>query len=67
LHRAADAGDARAAMTLAATYDPVILEKLAVRGVVPDLAMARSWYEKARQFGAPEAASRLELLASRQR
>jgi hypothetical protein len=67
LHRAADAGDARAAMTLAATYDPVILEKLAVRGVVPDMAMARSWYEKARQFGAPEAASRLELLASRQR
>jgi TPR repeat protein len=66
LHRAADAGDARAAMTLAGTYDPIVLEKLAVRGVVPDLAMARNWYEKARQFGAPEAVSRLELLASRQ-
>src|SRR5258708_24230592 len=30
LRRAANAGDARAAMTLAGTYDPVILEKLGV-------------------------------------
>jgi hypothetical protein len=66
LRRAAEAGDARAAMTLAETYDPTVLEKLAVHGVVPDLAMARSWYEKARQFGASEAAPQLELLASRQ-
>ncbi len=66
LRRAADAGDARAAMTLAETYDPAILEKLGVHGVVPDLAMARGWYEKARQFGATEATQRLELLASKQ-
>jgi hypothetical protein len=66
LRRAADAGDARAAMTLAETYDPAILEKLGVHGVVPDLAMARGWYEKAKQFGATEAAQRLELLASKQ-
>ena len=66
LRRAAEAGDARAAMMLAGTYNPSILEKLGVHGVVPDLAMARSWYEKARQFGAPEAASQLELLASKQ-
>ena len=66
LRRAADAGDARAAMTLAETYDPAILEKLGVHGVVPDLAMARGWYEKAKQFGATEATQRLELLASRQ-
>jgi cell division protein FtsB len=66
LRRAADAGDARAAMTLAGTYDPAILEKLGVRGVVPDLAMARGWYEKAKKFGAVEATQRLELLASRQ-
>jgi TPR repeat protein len=66
LRRAAEAGDARAAMTLAETYDPAVLEKLGVHGVVPDLATARSWYEKAKQFGATEAAQRLELLASKQ-
>jgi TPR repeat protein len=66
LHRAADAGDARSAMALAETYDPAILEKLGVHGVVPDLAKARGWYEKAKQFGAPEATQRLELLASKQ-
>jgi hypothetical protein len=66
LRRAADAGDARAAMTLAETYDPAILEKQGVHGIVPDLAMARGWYEKAKKFGAVEAAQRLELLASKQ-
>jgi TPR repeat protein len=66
LRRAADAGDARAAMTLAETYDPAVLEKLGVHGVVPDLAKARGWYEKAKQFGATEATQRLELLASKQ-
>src|ERR1700730_16570909 len=66
LRRAAEAEDARAAMTLAETYDPAVLEKLGVHGVVPDPAMARSWYEKAKQFGATEAVQRLELLASKQ-
>jgi TPR repeat protein len=66
LRRAADAGDARAAMMLAETYDPAILEKIGVHGVVPDLAMARGWYEKAKKFGAMEATQRLELLASKQ-
>ena len=66
LRRAADAGDARAAMTLAETYDPSFLEKLGVHGFVPDLAMARGWYEKAKQFGATEATQRLDLLASKQ-
>jgi hypothetical protein len=65
LRRAANAGDARAAMTLAGTYDPVILEKLGVHGFVPDVAMARAWYEKAKQFGSAEAPQRLELLASK--
>jgi hypothetical protein len=67
LRRAGDAGDARAAMMLAGTYDPTVLEKLSVRGVVPDLAMARSWYEKANRFGASGASTQLERLANRQR
>jgi hypothetical protein len=65
LRRAANAGDARAAMTLAGNYDPVILEKLGVHGFVPDVAMARAWYEKAKKFGSAEAPQRLELLASK--
>ena len=65
LRRAANAGDARAAMTLAGTYDPAILEKLGVHGFVPDVAMARAWYEKAKKFGSAEAPQRLELLASK--
>jgi hypothetical protein len=65
LRRAADAGDAGAAMALAETYDPAHLAKLGVHGIVPDLAMARSWYEKARTFGSAEAPQRLELLASK--
>jgi TPR repeat protein len=65
LRRAADAGDAHAATTLAETYDPAFLEKLGVHGFVPDLAMARIWYEKARAFGSAEAPQRLETLASK--
>jgi hypothetical protein len=66
LRRAVDAGDARAAMMLAETYDPATLEKMGVHGVLPDLAVARGWYEKAKKFGAMEATQRLELLASKQ-
>jgi hypothetical protein len=65
LRRAADAGDAGAAMALAGTYDPANLAKLGVHGILPDLAKARSWYEKARTFGSAEAHQRLEMLASK--
>lgn len=67
LRRAAGAADGRAAMMLAGTYDPTVLGRLGVHGVVPDLAMARSWYEKAKRFGASEASSQLDRLANRQR
>jgi hypothetical protein len=65
LRRAAEAGNARAALALASTYDPIVLEKRAVHGFVPDIAMARNWYEKAKQFGSADAPQRLEMLASR--
>ncbi len=65
LRRAAEAGNARAAMTLAGTYDSAVLAKLGVHGVVPDMDMARAWYEKAKQFGSPEASRRLETLANK--
>jgi len=63
--RAAEAGDARAALALGATYDPAVLTRLGVRGIAADVARARIWYEKARALGSAEAAGRLANLASR--
>jgi hypothetical protein len=63
--RAAEAGDAKAAIALGATYDPSVLAKLGVVGMNPDVAKARSWYEKAEKLGSPDAKRRLELLADR--
>jgi hypothetical protein len=61
----AEAGDARAALAIAGTYDPIVLEKLAVHGFAPNIAMARDWYERAKQFGSADARQRLKMLASR--
>jgi hypothetical protein len=61
--RAAEAGLAQGAMAMAATYDPLELQKLGARGLQPDRAAARRWYERARQLGAPEAEERLRRLA----
>ena len=41
--RAADAGEATAAMALGATYDPNVLAKLGVVGMGADVEKARSW------------------------
>jgi hypothetical protein len=41
------------------------LKHLGVRGIVASVATARTWYEKAEQFGSAEARRRLELLAKR--
>ena len=63
--RAAEAGDAKAAVALGATYDPTVLAKLGVVGISADVAKARSWYQKAEKLGSPDARQRLELLADR--
>lgn len=62
--RAADAGWAAGAMKLAATYDPVELERIAAQGVVAQPAEAKRWYERALALGAREAKERLARLAS---
>ena len=67
LQRAAEGGDPRAALTLAGTYDPIVLEKLGIQGFASDIATARTWYERAKEFGSAEAMRRLEMLASRAR
>jgi TPR repeat protein len=61
--RAAEAGDARSALALGASYDPEVLRKLGVLGVVGDAALAREWYTKASGLGSSEAAQRIELMA----
>jgi hypothetical protein len=60
---AADAGYAPAALALGATYDSRQLAQWkVVGGQQGDPAMARKWYEKARELGAPEADRRLQAL-----
>jgi hypothetical protein len=63
LRRAAESKDAAAALALGSTYDPVILRELKTFGFAPDLEMARSWYEKAKEFGSEEAQRRIQILA----
>jgi TPR repeat protein len=63
LTRAAEAGDARSALALGATYDAASLTRLGVRGIAPDAAQAAAWYAKAAEFGSAEASRRLEQIA----
>jgi hypothetical protein len=64
LRRAAETNDARAALALGATYDPVMLTILKAHGVAGDVSLARDWYKKASELGSQEAQERLQLLAS---
>jgi hypothetical protein len=64
LLHAAEAHDARAALALAKTYDPIALRQFSTAELGPDLAQARNWYQKAREWGAPEAQRQLDALAS---
>ena len=65
LRRAAEAGDANAALMLAGTYDRAELARLKVIGVAPDHAQAKLWYTKAVEHGSAEAVRRLQQLAQR--
>jgi hypothetical protein len=60
--RAANAGDAAAALAMGATYDPDVLSKRFIRGIEADATEARMWYEKARDLGSPEGPRRIETL-----
>ena len=63
--RAAEAGDAAAALAMGAAFDPTVLAQIGVHGTSADVDKARSWYEKAKRFGSPDALRRLEILANR--
>jgi hypothetical protein len=64
LLRAAEAHDARAALSLAKTFDPILSKQFGAADPGPDLAQARNWYQKAEEWGALEARRQLEALAS---
>jgi hypothetical protein len=49
--RAADAGDAMAAIRLATTFDSAFLKQAGFRGHLGDAAQALSWYRRARDLG----------------
>jgi hypothetical protein len=62
LQRAAEAGDSDAAFALANTNDTILLRTGVAIGVAPDDAMARAWYEKAKELGSMDASRRLEAI-----
>jgi hypothetical protein len=64
LLRATDTQDARAAYSLAKSYDPILSRRSGAPDAGPDLAQARMWYQKAREWGAPEAQRQLDALAT---
>jgi hypothetical protein len=67
LRRAAEGGEARAALALAATYDPLVLKQLGAIGAKDDITQARGWYQRALQLGSTEAGTRLQQLAQETR
>jgi hypothetical protein len=62
LRRAAEAGSASAALMLGTTFDPLVIQQLGAIGIVPDVAQARQWYEKAAALGSDAASQRLANL-----
>ena len=63
LKRAANAGNAQAALEVGMTFDPVFLTERGVLGFAPDVAQAREWYDRAMKLGSGEASRHLERLA----
>jgi hypothetical protein len=64
LIRAARAHHARAALLLAKSYDPSGSPQSSAGDSGPDLNQARNWYQKARDWGSPDAQRQLDALAN---
>lgn len=63
LMRGAEARDARAALLVGTTYDPAQLRQVGADGPLADAAQARTWYQRAKEWGEPDAQRRLEALS----
>jgi hypothetical protein len=62
LMRSAEARDGRAALLVGTTYDPARLRQIGADGLA-DAAQARLWYQRAKEWGEPDAQRRLDALA----
>jgi TPR repeat protein len=60
--RAAELGEASAALALGATYDPNRLWSLGALGLVGNKQRAKQWYQRASELGHREAKARLSAL-----
>ena len=63
LMRGAEARDARSALLVGTTYDPALLRQIGADGPMADAAQARIWYQRAKEWGEPDAQRKLEALA----
>jgi hypothetical protein len=63
LMRGAEARDARAALLVGTTYDPALLRQIGADGPLADAAQARTWYQRAKEWGEPDAQRKLDALA----
>jgi hypothetical protein len=66
LRRAADAGNADAALALGATFDPSVIRRLGAVGMKPDVGQARQWYQRAAGLGSTSAMGQLAQLEKAQ-
>jgi hypothetical protein len=58
----ASKGDPEAAFALGKSYDPIVLRKMYLQGVEPDIEKAQEWYVKASELGNPQAQSHIEMI-----
>jgi TPR repeat protein len=63
--RAAEAGNARAAVAMGKTYDPDTFAGSPAQGERPEPELAAEWYRKAAALGDPQAAELLERMKAR--
>jgi TPR repeat protein len=63
LMRGAEAQNARAALLVGTTYDPARLKQIGADGPLADIAQARMWYQRAKEWGEPDAQRQLDALA----
>ena len=65
LQRVAETHNARAAFQLAETYDPLATKKYGGAGSSANPTLAQQWYQRAKDWGSPDASKQLDALASR--
>jgi hypothetical protein len=63
--RAAEAGEAEAAIRLGETFDPTFLDHLHLRGIPGNVEAALTWYRRARDLGSAEAEVLLNSLQAK--